>query len=312
MSKSSSKVSTKKSSKDSTNKDSTKKTVKAACCVYDFTLFDDISPQDIRIKLREYCKKYCFQKEKGEKTDKLHYQGRFSLKLKKRESELIKLIKTNFLWNKFNISITSTENRDNNFYVCKDDTRVDGPFTDENDVYIPLDVLEMTTLRPWQDKLIKELDRYDKRLVDVVFDPIGNNGKSSETRYMMIHKDAELLPFCNDYKDIMRMAYDVGPKKIYLIDMPRAISKDKLFQFFSGIETLKSGYAYDDRHRFQRRLFDRPRICIFTNTEPDASLLSSDMWQMWCIENNDLVKYTPTKNRTSIDNILDLEVESSE
>ena len=296
----------------SSNKTSTKKIVKAACCVYDFTLFDEITPQNLRIKLKEYCKKYCFQREKGEKTDKLHYQGRLSLKLKKRESELIKQAKNEFGWKSFHISITSTENRDNHFYVCKDDTRIDGPYTDENDIYIPLDVLEMTTLRPWQDKLMKELDKYDKRAVDVIFDPVGNNGKSSFTRYMMLHKDAELLPFCNDYKDIMRMAYDVGPKKVYMIDMPRAISKDKLFQFFSGIETLKSGYAYDDRHRFQKRLFDRPRICIFTNSEPDNTLLSKDMWQMWQIEDNDLIKYIPINKTTKIDDIIAYDMESSE
>lgn len=73
--------------------------------------------------------------------------------------------------------------------------------------------------------------------------------------------------------------------------MPRAINKEKLYQFFSGIETLKSGYCYDDRYKFTKRLFDRPRICIFTNVEPDETLLSKDMWRIWTVIDNQLKPY---------------------
>lgn len=288
-----------------------KETTNNQCCVYDFTSFDveSLDIDRIRADLSDICKKYCFQIERGEKTGKIHYQGRFSLMTKKRMSETIKCLREKG-WESFQLSVTSNENKNNDFYVCKEDTRIQGPFTDNNYVYIPKDVLKMSTLRPWQDTLIKNLSTYDERTVDVIFDPIGNNGKSSITRYMMIYKDCELLPFCNDYKDIMRMAYDVGPKKIYLIDMPRAINKEKLFQFFSGVETLKSGYCYDDRYKFQKRLFDRPRICIFTNTYPDISLLSSDMWKVWTIINDELVKYEPPK--TPIELIEEHEMSTSD
>lgn len=265
-----------------------------SCCVYDFTSFDveERSIKYIRDDLDLICKKYCFQIEKGEKTGTIHYQGRFSLMHKKRKSEIIKILRE-YGWDKFNISPTSKENRDNNFYVCKTDTRIQGPFTESNNVFIPLDVEEMVHLKPWQDKLIKNLSTYDKRSIDVIFNPSGNTGKSSLIRYMIIHHDAQILPFCNDYKDIMRMAYCVGAKKTYLIDMPRAINKEKLYQFWSGIETLKSGYCYDDRNKFRSRLINRPRICVFTNSMPDLQLLSSDMWRLWSIENDMLVEYKP-------------------
>lgn len=262
-----------------------------ACCTFDFTLFDDKNVYEVRNILKEISKRYTFQKEKGEKTERLHFQGRFSLKIRKREPELAKLLRDKG-WDKFNISITCTKNRDNSFYVMKEESRMEGPFTDENDIFIPKDILKIKELRPWQKTLIDTLNTYDERTIDVIFDEKGNIGKSTLTRFMMLYHDAELLPFCNDYKDIMRMAYDIGPKKTYLIDMPRAISKEKLFQFFSGVETLKSGYCYDDRYCFKRRLFDRPRICIFTNTFPDTTLLSKDMWKIWKIDNNcNLVEY---------------------
>ncbi|QMW68659.1 replication-associated protein [Crucivirus-111] len=260
------------------------------CCVYDFTLYDTLEVNVIRSNIEDICKKYCFQLEKGEKSGKLHYQGRISLTQKKRLNELIKILNKKG-WANFHLSITSKENRDNNFYVCKEETRVSGPYTNENNIYIPKDVSKMQVLRPWQKSLRDELSTYNERSVDVIYEKNGNIGKSSICRYMMIYDDAELLPFCNDYKDVMRMAYDVGPKKIYLIDMPRAISKEKLFQFYSAIETLKSGYCYDDRYKFTRRLFDRPRICVFTNTPPDTTMLSKDMWNIWTVSNNNLEKY---------------------
>lgn len=286
MSKSDSKTGTKRNGE-------TKNCSKAPCCVYDFTLFDLINQMEVRKTLNNICKKYCFQQELGEKTNNLHYQGRFSLKIKKRENEIIKCLRDEFQWKSFHLSITSKENRDNSFYVSKDETRVAGPFTDQNEVYIPKDVAKMTTLLPWQNSLILELSTYDERKIDIVYDPIGNHGKTSIVKYMMIFKDAEVLPWCNDYKDIMRMAYDVGPKDIYLIDMPRAISKSGLNGFFSGIETLKGGYCYDDRNKFRRRLMDRPRICIFTNEEPNTKYLSQDMWKIWSITDNKLTQYVP-------------------
>lgn len=287
-------------SKSKSTKKVPKKTIHNACCVYDFTLFDDIGTMEVRQSLKDLCKKYCFQLEKGAESGTLHYQGRFSLKIKKRQTELIKLLNDKN-WKKFHISVTSNENKGNNFYVSKEETRVDGPFTDENDIYIPRDIRQINELRPWQNSLRSMLKEYDERTVDIVFDKNGNIGKSTLVRYMMLYDDAELLPFCNDYKDIMRMAYDIGPKKTYLIDMPRAINKEKLFQFFSGIETLKSGYCYDDRYKFTRRLFDRPRICVFTNVEPDKSLLSKDMWKTWCVEDSLLLPFPNNKHIRELD-----------
>jgi len=270
----------------SKSKGSSKASVDNACCVYDFTLFDELEVQTVRDVLGKYCKKYCFQLEKGEATGRPHYQGRISLKIKKRQSELIKQLKP--YWRKYHVSVTSNANKNNNFYVMKDDTRESGPYTDENEVYIPRDIRNIDGLYAWQTQLRNMLKEYDERRIDVIYDVHGNRGKTTLARYMMLYDDAEMLPFCNDHKDVMRMAFDVGPKKVYLIDMPRASDKTKLYQFYSGVEMLKSGFCYDDRYKFQRRLFDRPRICIFTNTLPDQQLLSKDMWCVWQIYEDEM------------------------
>jgi len=256
-------------------------TTPTTCCVFDVTSYDvpTLNVPDIRRVLGQLCKSYCFQTEKGEESGKLHYQMRISLKQKSRSATLAKTLR-GLGWDKIHVAPTSKANRTNNFYVMKEDTRVDGPYTDENDIYIPRDIRNIQELYPFQQQLRDLLSLYDERGVHLVYDPNGKIGKSTFIRYMCLYHNAELLPFVNDYKDLMRMAYDVGPKTVYLVDMPRAISKDKLFQMYSAIETLKSGYCFDDRFGFKRRFFDRPNICVFTNTMPDLSLLSADMWRL--------------------------------
>lgn len=109
-----------------------------ACCVWDFTWnfsgderelndFDfwlKLDKDKIDLFLQEHCKKWAFQLERGKKTGRYHFQGRFSLKEKTRLSGLVKLLPG------AHFSKTSNENRTNTFYVEKTDTRVDGPWKD--------------------------------------------------------------------------------------------------------------------------------------------------------------------------------------
>lgn len=85
---------------------------------------------------------------------------------------------------------------------------------------------------------------------------------------------------------MMRMVMDTKKMRIYIIDLPRAMKKEHLFQFFSGIETLKDGYAYDDRYKFKEEYFDSPNIWVFMNIIPEESYLSTDRWKIWRIDTN--------------------------
>ena len=79
----------------------------------------------------------------------------------------------------------------------------------------------------------------------------------------------------------MQCCMGVSPQKCYLIDIPRAMKKDKLASFYSGLEALKNGVMYDKRFHFKKRRIDRPQVIVFTNTLPDWDLMSRDRWQVW-------------------------------
>lgn len=269
------------------------KTYANAMEVWDVTIHDIRPVQELRDYLKTFSKKYCFQLERGEEEGKLHYQTRFSLKVKERDTGVYKRFKD---W-KAHVTLTSLENRDNMFYVMKEDTRVDGPWTDENEVYVPRDIRGIKELRPWQMTLKENLIKDDDRCVDILIDKDGNNGKTLFSRYMQIFHNAQIMPMVNDYKDLMRMAYSLREKKIFFIDMPRSIEKKKLKQLFGGIESLKGGYAYDDRYTFKQALFDPPRVCVFTNVEPKLEYLTKDRWRLWEIRNGMLEKYKPYEEK---------------
>ena len=66
--------------------------------------------------------------------------------------------------------------------------------------------------------------------------------------------------------------------------MPRGMKKDRLGDFYSGIEVIKNGASYDKRYAPDKKRFNRPRIFVFTNTLPVFELMSKDRWEIWTIQ----------------------------
>ena len=72
--------------------------------------------------------------------------------------------------------------------------------------------------------------------------------------------------------------------------MPRGMKKDKLADFYAGIEVIKNGVAYDKRYNAKKIYFDRPRVFVFTNMLPCFDLMSKDRWNVWTLHNKDIKK----------------------
>lgn len=263
--------------------------------VYDFTLpSEGVTHEEIIKGLSGLCKKYAFQEEKSD-TGYDHFQGRVSLIKKRREGQTRRLFREHACFAKIHLSITSTNGMGDQFYVIKDDTRIDGPWTDKDakPAYIPRHIREVTVLRPFQSQILSMAQLYDPRKIDIIYCPTGNKGKS-----VLVGKARaagyRAMPPVFDFKDLLRMVFCMPTAKAYFIDMPRAIKKDKMAGFFSGLESIKDGYAYDDRYTFKEKTFDPPRIFLFTNKIPELRYLSLDRWSFWTIDDEfDLVKFVP-------------------
>lgn len=259
--------------------------------VFDFTISKNAIPDRERCLstfLTRKCKKWGYQLEKGEVSGYEHYQGRLSLKTKVSLAAMVKMMNTDFGKGFGKVSCTTVGcSKGTRFYeyTTKEETRIDGPWTDEDEtLYIPRQIREMGNLRPFQKRVVDSANDWDTRHINYIYCPNGNIGKSLLVGYCRAHGVGRALPPVNDQKDLLRMVCDLPTSKMYLFDMPRSMNKDKLYSFYSAIETIKDGYAYDDRYKFREKVFDCPIIWVFANSLPPTNLLSKDRWLVWQVD----------------------------
>lgn len=277
---------------------------KSGVCVYDLTIpCNKVSFDDLLGFMKSECKMWAFQKEKGEETEYLHYQCRVSLKVKKRVSTMVKLVNEKIPGS--HVSPTSTQNSGNQFYVLKDETRVDGPWTDQ-DVEMPINLRKTPEWYPWQQRIIDGLSTYEERVINVIIDTVGCQGKSLLANWLAVRKRACKIPPYNDHKDIMRMVMNHPTVSCYFVDIPRAVDQKCMHNFYGALEEIKNGHAYDERYRWKEKWFDPPQVWVFTNTWPNDDWLSKDRWRFWRIEKRELIRIVRVTSLTVIPESKDI------
>lgn len=277
---------------------------KSALAVWDFRYNADTfnSVEEVRNLLSGIAKSYVFQLEEGDSGYR-HYQGRLSLIKRRRKEEkyiLLKLFKEkppNYLE-----PTVLAETKGEAFYVMKDDTRLDGPYRDDDVIKVMTTQLtEFLTFEQydWQKQIGDLCKIYDGRKIDLLYDPHGNIGKSILAEYLEYYDLGYELPPYRMMDDIFQWVCGIPPQKAYLVDMPRGMKKDKLGDFYSGLEVIKNGTAFDKRYKPKKIRFNRPRIFVFTNTLPCFKFMSPDRWNVWEIdEQKKLNIYTPIAQKT--------------
>lgn len=264
---------------------------KSAVYVWDLTISAEKTDEhSLKKKFKSIAKKWIFQKEEGEHSGFIHYQCRLSLH--KKVVNPFKLCDGHW-------SPTSSNSAEDFYegYCNKYQTRVEGPWRDtDEEVYIPKQFRNLI-LRPWQHAVLQRSQVFNDRLVNVVYDPDGNSGKSTLASISELKYGGIDLPPCNDQKELMQVMCDIcvakntrSPNPVF-VDLPRALDKSRLYGIYSAIEQIKKGKLYDLRYKYKEWWIDSPAIWVFTNTRPDTRLLSKDRWLVWNIKNGFLTEY---------------------
>ncbi|AYP28945.1 MAG: replication-associated protein [Cressdnaviricota sp.] len=267
------------------------------CATWDITADAGRNPAPFLIgTFKEFCKKWAFQTEEAPTTGWLHQQCRISLHKKTTESCVVKLLTAKDVEG-FHVTPTSSNAcKGAPFYVMKDETRIEGPWTDKDIEPIPSTrtsrKLDEEGLLPWQNQLMLEATGYNDRQIHCVIDKEGDHGKGALCKWCYVHGYACLVPPFNSPGDLIQFVNSRPVSELYMIDMPRAMPKKYLNDLYTGIETLKDGYIYDKRYRGQFKLIDEPNIIVFTNTPPKRGYLTANRWKMWTIRDNELEVYT--------------------
>ena len=276
---------------------------KNACCVWDITIPEKDNDKEKLIKLfRLYAKFWAFQLEHGKKTGYRHYQCRISLKEKHRDAYGVLKVVGEY-------TPTSDENKTNDFYVTKEDTRVEGPWTDaDEEIYIPRQFRNVV-LYKWQQEIVASRLDFNDRKINLIYDPIGNNGKSTLASICELLYNAIDLPPINTAQDLMQIMCNIcmdtnnrSPGLVFL-DMPRAVDKSHLIGLYSACEQIKKGKLYDMRYHYKKYWIDSPQVWVFTNELPNLSLLSMDRWQIWSITNSKELVLFEADAKASCNNI---------
>jgi len=176
----------------------------------------------------------------------------------------------------------------------KEDTRVDGPWKDSD--IIPerppltwqLEQFMEYELWPYQKFIFEHALINDMRLIIIIYDPRGHCGKSLFAEYCEYQGVAFECPPIKDMEKLMGFLHSFPQQKCYLVDMPRSMKKDKLGDFYAGIETVKNGVLWDWRHEGKKKRFGRPNIYVFCNVLPDFKMLSSGRWKVYQINYEDM------------------------
>jgi len=260
-------------------------------CQYDFTIkADGLTYTDLVAIAKTIFKKWVFQLEQGESSGYLHYQGRGSLIKRRRLPEAIALFTKAGLTG-FHLSPTSNGNGDSFAYVMKLDTRVEGPWSDQDKepAYIPRQYRDIAPY-PFQQSIIDSLNTFDSRTINCVVDLKGCQGKTTIGCICCLMHNGIRLPPVDDSKlllasvcDILTAKKERSPGPIF-VDLPRSFAYAKQREIFSAIEDIKNGHVQDLRYRHTEWWFDSPPVWVFMNQPPDSSCLTRDRWKLWTID----------------------------
>jgi len=149
---------------------------------------------------------------------------------------------------------------------------------------------------PWQQQVVDSRKDFNERFVDCIIDKEGNNGKSTLASIADLQGLGIDMPTVDEGNKLIQsfcnllLAKETKTPGLVFFDMPRAQNKLQISGLFTAIEQLKKGKVWDFRHHYKECWFDSPRIWVFTNMQPDTSLLSVDRWQFWTIKDKKLIR----------------------
>lgn len=140
-------------------------------------------------------------------------------------------------------------------------------------------------LRDWQQSLYEIVlsKEVDDRVIHVIIDSVGGNGKSWFAGHMLWRHTTAVKVFTNARSADIVTAIDEDTQ-IVIIDLPRSTTLHELFPAVA-IEQIKNGIITQGKllKHAKTTLFIPPHVVVFTNHRPDTASLSSDRWQLYNI-----------------------------
>lgn len=169
--------------------------------------------------------------------------------------------------------------REQNLVYCRKEGSYVSSWKDIKEIVLEKEYKNVSW-RPFQKVVIDLLDKEpDPRKIHWFWEPDGNTGKSFLVKYLAIKHNAVMAEGKRD--DIFNQVAGVLEKdqipRVVLVDIPRSSAK---YVSYSALEKVKNGCLYSGKYEGARAIFPIPHVVVFSNEEPDRSMMSADRWDV--------------------------------
>lgn len=136
--------------------------------------------------------------------------------------------------------------------------------------------------RGWQKTCIRALKTQNDRQIDVMYDPVGNMGKSWLVGHLFETGKAHVVQAQNTAKGLIQDCaseyIDNGYKPICIIDIPRTWKWTD--DIYVAIERIKDGLIKDPRYGSRTINIHGVKVLVMCNAMPKVGNLSADRWRI--------------------------------
>ena len=160
----------------------------------------------------------------------------------------------------------------------------------KNTAYLDVELFEdakTVIWLPWQKRLCDLLtEKPDPRRIFVIYDPVGNCGKSFFAQnYRRLHFNTT-VNFSNTGRsvDMLYVAQQYSERRVLFLDLSRSEADQVQY---NAIEQLKNGSFVSTKYKSRFVDGRPPHFVIFTNFEPDYKKLSMDRWYIFDLKHED-------------------------
>lgn len=216
-----------------------------------------------------------YGKEIGKEKNTPHLQGFIYFETAKTFNRMRKMMKNNHIEEaRCYDALIKYSSKDGDIFE-----RGSRPKQSKKIVEEPLDLIKPD--RPWQLSIMELIStKADDRSIHWYWDPIGNSGKSTFTKYLCANENAITVSGKSGDCKFAIVSYYQRKKiypKIVIFDTPRTNID---FLNYEAIESIKNGCFFSGKYESTQVIMNSPHVIIFANSPPQEYKLSQDRWKI--------------------------------
>ena len=249
--------------------------------------------------MTEFAAQWVFQLERGEISEKDHYQCRMILE----DGQMTETMLTIFEARGFDRRDVTFHPESNNsiqqgglsFYVMKDETRILGPWTDpsyqtKREGWVPeMCKVIVDAPRPWMTSLLAILKSppHHRAITWVcTLDGLGGVGKSLFNVYLEATGKACFLG-SGTPTQILEATIAEGERRAYTLDLPKTQDSNiRIGDYINVLEVVKNGFIKTAMHGKRKKLImnQRPHLVVFSNILPPLHTMTEGRFHVYTID----------------------------